>query len=73
MKKLLISGKESGIINLYIYKYVCKGVYAMQTKKKTEVVNKATYISPLIQIIDQTRDIITESADDPNQGEWDVE
>ncbi|MBP3376301.1 MAG: hypothetical protein J6L83_06010 [Clostridia bacterium] len=45
----------------------------MQTKKKTEVVNKATYISPLIQIIDQTRDIITESADDPNQGEWDVE
>ena len=35
--------------------------------------DKAIYVSPLIQIIDMNRDIITESVIDPNQGEWDVE
>ena len=45
----------------------------MQTNKKNDVAKKAPYLSPAILIIDQMRDIITESVTDPNQGEWDVE
>ena len=44
-----------------------------QCEKNKITDQRNEYVSPIVNLIIISRDIITESHDDPNMGEWDTE
>ena len=44
-----------------------------QYKEKKVANQRDEYVSPIVSLIMISGDIITESHDDPNMGEWDTE
>ena len=62
------------IITVYIFVNFKKGVKNMEKFNESgAIVRKLQYSSPSVCKITVDRDIVTESHNDPNMGEWDTQ